>query len=203
MNNKPIKAILLIATSCSLFFSCSKPKDQTPPDTELKLTITNELNNPVSGATIRLFSSQDDLLNETGQIGSTATTDFNGQAVLKGLSSAQYFWLASDGCASNRNGLVTSGPLASGIINTATVQLKPTGTLVLSNNSKDPYKIYLNGTALTNPLVGGGTATLKYALTGNYTVRVVQQSGYVINPTDKTYMGTLSCGATLRAVFPN
>ncbi|HWJ28322.1 MAG TPA: hypothetical protein VNS32_17385 [Flavisolibacter sp.] len=200
------KAFRTLSILTLLFlFSCSK-KDSSSnvSDTKLKLTITNNLNNPVSGAIVRLYATANDLLNQANPIGASATTDYQGQVTFSGLSASKYYWLAQNGCANNVNDYVTSGEnLNSGITNTARITIKETGTLVLTNNSKDPYIIYLNGTQLSNPMAGSTSVSVKYALTGSYTVRVVQQSGYIITPTDKSYSGVLSCGSTLRAVFPN
>lgn len=57
-----------------------------------------------------------------------------------------------------------------------------TGTLIIYNNSDNPYKLYVNGTFLKNQN-GNSNVTLKKN-PGIYTIRAVQISGYVLYPTD-------------------
>jgi hypothetical protein len=44
---------------------------------------------------------------------------------------------------------------------------------------------------------------LQFKPTANYTIRILQVSGYVFEPTDRTYTGSVTCGGTLVATFPD
>jgi hypothetical protein len=85
--------------------------------------------------------------------------------------------------------------------NTSTTVISSTGTLAFVNNSTNPYAVYINGTYEFDA-AGGETSHSNYRPTGSYSIRVLQESGYLIYPTDQTYTGTLECGQTLTTTFP-
>lgn len=75
-----------------------------------------------------------------------------------------------------------------------------TGTIQFVNNSTNPYSVYLNGAfKQTMPGKTSVTFTVNY---GYYTCRVVQQSGFVLTPTDQSYSGTVSASSNLIVSFP-
>ncbi|MDD5358553.1 MAG: hypothetical protein PHX80_05360 [Candidatus Nanoarchaeia archaeon] len=74
-----------------------------------------------------------------------------------------------------------------------------TGSLTFSNISLNPYYLYVNGELKG---IVNNVLTLKEMPTGVYTIRVVQESGYLLTPTEKTYTGTLDCAGSLNTVFP-
>lgn len=75
-----------------------------------------------------------------------------------------------------------------------------TGTIQFVNNSSNPYSMYINGSPKgTLPGKNTTTFTVDY---GSYSCRVVQNSGYVLYPTDKTYTGTVSSSGGMVVSFP-
>lgn len=75
-----------------------------------------------------------------------------------------------------------------------------TGTIQFVNNSTNPYKCYISGT-LVAVLSGGYNQTFTKAF-GTYSCEVIQSSGYVLYPTDKTYSATVSASANAVISFP-
>jgi len=74
------------------------------------------------------------------------------------------------------------------------------GYLHIENLSTNPYNVYVNG-SLWITLDGG--YHIDYAvMPGTYTVRVIQQSGYISYPTDKTYTKTVSSLSISNVLFP-
>jgi len=195
------KNILILMAFISLAIPSSCKKDEPTP-TSLELTLKDELGNVVSGASVKLYSSQTDWSNGTNQVGATQTSNASGIVTFSSLSNIKYYWFVEKDCKNNVNGGVTSASaLTANVINPFNIILSSTGTLKFVNTSSNPYHIYINGVALTD-LNGGGTLFDYYEPIGAYSLRVLQISGYVLTPTDKTYTGTLTCGTTLTTTFP-
>ena len=201
-----MKKILFIATICFGLLTinaCKKSEPPAPPQpTSLELNLKDALGNPVSGASVELYSSLIDWNNSTNQVGSTQISSASGKVSFTNLQSINYYFHAEKGCTDNVNGATnTASPLTANIINVSTIVLSSTGTLKFINTSSNPYRVYINGT-IAFDMNGGTTASVDYKPIGLYTLRVLQLSGYLISPTDRTYTGTLSCGATLQTTFP-
>jgi hypothetical protein len=182
-------------------FGCSK-EEEPVPDTTLEMTVTDELGNIVTGANVKLFTSQTDWLKKTNQFSATQTTDANGKVIFKGLQGIQYFWSVEKDCQNNLFGAISkTTPLTANKANTATVVLSGTGILTFTNTSSDPYQVFINGQLL---FTAEGKKSYPFtAKTGAYTIRVLQVSGYAFEPTDKSYSSTLACGANVTLQFPN
>jgi hypothetical protein len=181
------------------FSACSK---EETPSTGIELSLTDNLGNVVSGASVKLFSSQTDWKNKTNQIGATQTSDASGKVRFKDLSNIKYYWFAEKDCQNNANGTATTlDPITANKITSLTVPLSSTGTLKFVSTSNNPYRIFINGTAMFD-MNGGTTKYYYYAPVGNYSLRVLQLSGYLISPTDKSYTGNVGCGQTLSTTFP-
>lgn len=195
--NKMKKHLLYLAFSVTLFFGCSKPQ------TTLRLTLIDELGNPISGASVKLFASNTDYKNRSNQVGATVFSNSSGQATFEGLTGIQYFWYAEKDCRNNSKGAITTtAPITEGKNNTVdNIILNPYGNLSLTSTSSNPYKIFINGTYQFD-MNGGATVTLTNLPVGAISVRVLQISGYIISPTDKTYNGTIGCSQTLQVTFP-
>lgn len=173
-----------------------------PQPTSLEITLKDDLANIVSGATVKLYPSQNDWLNSTNQVGTTLTSDASGKVKFTSLSASKYYWLAEKDCKNNVNGgATTASALIGNANNTVEVILTSTGTLKFTNTSSNPYRIYINGVS-TSDLPGGSILYKYYKPIGAYTLRVLQLSGYALYPTDLTYNGTLTCGSTLSTTFP-
>lgn len=194
---------LLVALICCIMIVGCKKSNDGPKSTNLKFTVKDENGASVYNASVRLFQSQNDLTNVTNQVGSTAYTDQSGNVTIPNVSAIQYYWLVQNGCKNNLTGSVTSSTaLTSGITNTADVTIKPLGALKFINGSTNPYNVYVNGTLAITNMAGGSTMYIYAVTPGSYTLRVIQQSGYVLTPTDKSYTGTVTCGSMLTTTFP-
>ncbi|TAF99167.1 MAG: hypothetical protein EAZ44_10575 [Cytophagia bacterium] len=204
---KKIQVILSIVTI--LFFSsCGKKDDatpsSTPQETALQMTLTDDLGNLVSGASVKLYSSQNDLTSGTNQVGTTQTSASDGKVKFTGLSNIRYYWLAQKTCQDNVNGAVTTtNAIPLNQTTAINVVLTRTGTLTFVSNSSNPYAVYVNNQLVISSMAGNTTRTITFAPIGSYTIRVEQLSGFAISPTIRTYNGTLTCGGTLTTTFPN
>lgn len=74
------------------------------------------------------------------------------------------------------------------------------GSIVLNNLSANYYSVYVNG-VLTVTLKGYTDTLLTNKPNGNYNFRVVQVTGYLITPTDKTFQQTVESN-TIIVNFP-
>ncbi|SRR5450759_1993260 len=194
------KNILILMAFIGLAILSSCKKEPTP--TSLELTLKDDLGNSVSGASVKLYSSQTDWNNDLNQVGTTQFSDASGKVKFSDLSNINYYWFAEKDCKNNVNGAVTTtSALTANVNNPLNVILSSTGILKFVSTSSNPYRIFINGTA-TFDMNGGTTQYEYYMPTGSYSLRVLQLSGYVISPTDITYNGTLNCGSTLIITFP-
>lgn len=75
-----------------------------------------------------------------------------------------------------------------------------TGKIQFINNSSNPYELYIDG-ASQGVLAGSKYVyfTVKF---GTHTCRVLQQSGYVLYPTDKSYTADVYNGHDAVVSFP-
>jgi hypothetical protein len=87
------------------------------------------------------------------------------------------------------------------LTNSCTKDSNSNGMILLSNLSSNWYSVYVNG-ALTCNLKAYSDTTLKSKPVGVYYVRVLQITGYLLTPTDKTYTVTLSGGDIATVEFP-
>lgn len=186
-----------------LFAACSKKSGTVyTPDTALELSIVNKSTNQLAaGASVSLFTSALDCLNNTNAI-SVRTTNSSGVVKFSSLTPAMYYWRATDGCADNTFDInTTNAPLSKGNVTTFTASIRSTGNMKFVNNSSNPYRVFVNDVLMISSQSGNTTAMLKMPA-GAKTVRVLQLSGYVFTPTEKTYVGALTCGGTLQTVYP-
>jgi PKD repeat protein len=170
--------------------------------TALEITIKDNLGNAVSGATVKLYSSLTDWTNGTNQLLTTLTTNASGVVKFSPLSAIKYFWYVNSGCRNNfLGGSTTTNALTANITNTVTTIIDGTGTLVVNNTSTNPYDVYINS-VLQVASMAGGTSRQFTAPVGTYVIRVVQKSGFLVFPTDKSYNANLTCGGTVTTTFP-
>lgn len=194
-----LSLILLVLIS-----SCTSSEDDgivIEPTTSLEITLKDNLGNNLQDVVVKLFSSQDDWENQTNQVGSTKYSDASGVVRFNDLSNIKYYWYAEKGCANNIYGSITTvSPIEKTKVTTVTSILEKTGFISLKSTSNNPYRIYINGTILTE--MNGNESKNFTAKEGAYTVRVLQLSGYILYPTDKTYNITVGCGQTISVTFP-
>lgn len=196
-----MKNLLLVLCVILGFTTINSCKKKDAPTT-LEMILKDNLGNPISGASVKLYASQTDWNNSANQVGSTQFADASGLVTFTDLSNIQYYWFAEKDCQNNVNGAITTTTsLTAGITNTVNVIISSTGTLKFVSTSNNPYRIFINGTASFD--MNGNTTQYKYFMpVGSYSLRVLQLSGYVFTPTDKTYTGTFGCGQTLTVTFP-
>jgi hypothetical protein len=89
--------------------------------------------------------------------------------------------------------------LGSILINSCTKDIT-TGSIILNNLSSNYYSVYVND-ALTVTLKGYTDTTLTNRPNGTYNIRVVQVTGYLLTPTDKTFKQTVESN-TIIVNFP-
>lgn len=90
-------------------------------NTQLHLTVRNELGNIEEGASVRLFQNEEDYRKEANQVGETAYTDKKGIAKIKGLKGISYYVIVEKGDKNNFGGGVATDKLIEGKINKVTI----------------------------------------------------------------------------------
>lgn len=200
MKNK-LFGIIIFSLSLISYQSCSKDSFETPKTTSLEITLRDELGNVIPSAIVKLYASESDYRSGTNSL-SIKYSNSSGIVTFDNLTSMKYYFSADKDCLSNIfGGNATSSSLVLNQKNNVVCVLGKTGTLKFTNLSSNPYDVYLNGT-LTIQNMPGGVVREYTAPIGNYSIRVLQKSGYLLYPTDKTYTGSLTCGFTLSTTFP-
>jgi hypothetical protein len=187
----------LLAVTVVIVLSNSCIKDEQIDSTGLKIRVIDEEGNSVPEVSVKLFKSLNDMENQINQLGSTRTSDANGEASFTDLDTIKYYWLAEKGCRNNIHGIITTDTLESGIIKVVTTTISETGTLELINQSASQYQVFINAAFLliTDPQ---SSYSYVYIPAGSYSIKVVQIDGPVI----KTYTGNITCGNKLSVIFP-
>lgn len=192
----------------ALFFGCSKD-DSTSlnlPPTTLKIIVNDDSGSPVSQAQVKIFGSQLDYNNNLNQLFTTQLTNNQGEANFSPVNTYNtYYWSVTKDCKTsvfdtnnNHNSLF----LLSNAVNTYSTVISDKGILTFTNNSINPYNVYVNDVLqITN--LDGYSSVSYYYYPGNYSIRVEQQSGFVLYPTIKTFTRILNCGSSLTTTFPN
>ncbi len=199
----------IVLTGLMTLGSCKKDSDETlipsgSEETSLELRLTDNLGNTVTGASVKLYDSATDWANGTNQIGITQYSDIYGKVTFNNLAPIQYYWLAKKDCKNNVNGgVTTTSSLTKGRKNTlGSISLTSTGDLKFENNSKNPYKVYING-KFSFQVSGLSTKYQNHLPIGDYSIKVVQVSGYALYPTKQTFSPSLACGDYQSISFPN
>jgi len=196
---KKLLSILAIASVALFFTSCDDGM------TDLEITVRDS-SGSVSFVSVGLYSSQDDFINGRNRRRS-ATTNSSGVATFRIESGTRYYVRASSGCRDNFALSFGTPPSAVAMANTVfgsarTVDLRPIGTVVLVNNSSNPYRVF-QGNIQVAELPGNTSRTFTNMNAGLVSLRAVQVSGFVLWPTERTFSNTLTCGGTLTFRFPN
>lgn len=90
-------------------------------NTSLRLTVINELGNPVEGARVTLYNNQEDYRQEQNPVTETQTTDKNGRVRFGKLEPKVYYIHAEKDGMSNAGAGVQTNELQKGRINKSTV----------------------------------------------------------------------------------
>lgn len=203
------KAILLFAIS-SIAFSCKKKEDNPQPvlqpqpapvvqPTTVEVKVIDEIGNSMPNATVTLIKQtfsvalfSNDTTFEYTTIASGKTND---RGVFKTTTDANikiYYTIEAGECLEQSSSTFI-GNTTPNVNNIVTVVMKNTaGTLKIVNNNDDPFYIYKDGT-LWFTAEAGMNYTYKLK-NGTYSIRALQKSGYLVNPTDATVSKTVSCG---------
>lgn len=178
-----------------LLAACGKPATPPPPDTKLRVTLTDLTTaQAASGATVYLYTSATAWYAQSGYI-ATTTADGTGTATFSGLSNQVYYWYAVSGCRDNWFQLSsTNQPIISGITTNINAGIAGVGMLKLVNNSDYQFKVYVNGVIIFTNMNPHTQYSLKEG-TGQYDVHIVQVSGG--GSIDRIYTGALTCGGIL------
>jgi hypothetical protein len=83
---------------------------------------------------------------------------------------------------------------------TAVAKVPLTGLIEFVNNSKNPYAVYISGILQTT--LSGNTHISYTANIGTYSCQVIQQSGYLVTPTNETFTANVTYGGTVVVTFP-
>ena len=92
--------------------------------TQLRITILNELGNPVEGAEVTLYNSDEDYRKEQNPVLPTQTTDDKGRVKFSGLEPKAYFVHAEKGIQDNAGAGVQTDVLQEGRINKANIVIE-------------------------------------------------------------------------------
>lgn len=202
--NTFIKLFYSIAFATLLLQACTKTdtNEDVKQDTSLEIAVKDNLGNPVGGADVYLYTSETNWKNRINQVTSSLVTDANGKVNFTGLNSLKYYWYAEKDCYNNVNGSVTTTqPITANTKTYVNTIISASGTIKLTSTSSYPYRVYINGEQ-TLDMNGGTTEYFYNKPVGNYTIRVLQLSGYVLYPTDKTFNGKVECGTTFSITYP-
>lgn len=199
--------IKLIATSASGAIDSTVRSITIVNPTTLRVKVIDILGNPISGATVTLYNNLNDFNNFTNPVASTITNAsgyFNFSSNTSNISTVAYYYYISNGCKDNINNATHFlAPLVANTLNTYNnIILTSKGTIKLVNSSTNPYEIYIDG-VYKGFLNGGYYWNFPYETVASHTVRVLQKSGYLVFPTDKTFIVTITgCGNIQTVNFP-
>lgn len=195
---KKINVILCLVVLASVVVFSSCEDEKVEPKTSLELTIRNSLGNPVSGASVKLFTSLEDWKNLSNQKGSTKLSDASGKVKFDDLSPSNYFWFAGKGCETNYfGGSATVSPLTKGRMTTINTVLSSTGGILFTNKSNEAYTVSIVGGKSFE--MEGNTKKRVIVKTGSVTVNIAPKS----NPSEEeTYIAKVDCGDKQAIDFP-
>lgn len=173
--------------------------------TQLKFQVINTSGTPQIGAAVTLYNSLSDYTNKTNPVLSSIT-DANGYFLASRLSSVAYYYRITNGCLDNYGSSSTNHISTALTLHTLNsynaIVINGKGSIYLSSTSTNPYEVWVDGNVQLTSMAGGTNYTLNEVPVGNHSVRVLQLSGYVFSPTDKTYTVTVTCGNTSTVTFP-
>ena len=115
MNKKVLLSIVLLI---SVLFSFT-PTNILP--TSLKITVLNELGNPVEGASVQLYTSDEDYRAEKNAVSKAQLTDRKGKTTFKKLASIPYFVNVEKGDKNNDGAGVQTDSLKTSLLNKVTI----------------------------------------------------------------------------------
>lgn len=186
-----------------ILISCSNDGTDpiTIPQTSLKIIAKDSNGKPVPSAVVRVFMTYDNAINQVNQVLTTKTTNELGEVTFSPVTPIDYFFRVDKGCQNNLTSISGIKDLAVNSVNSVSTVVSANGKLTFSNTSSNPYDVYVNNVLIISNMAGKTTDS-GILPTGNYTIKVVQKSGYAITPTIKYFTADLVCGGDLTATFP-
>lgn len=189
--------LISLAIACSKKSSDPQPADQP---TIITINVKDEVGNPVPYSSIKLYTNQTDFNNDSAITSYPYTTDANGTYSTT-ASAVTYYWRIKNDCQSNLfKANHSAAPLTANHNNVFTAVIGKIANINLTSTSSNPYDIYLDGILTLN--MNGGTSKSITVPIGTHTVRVLQKSGYLVSPTDKTSTVTVGCNLNYSVTFP-
>ena len=159
----PILVLLLLVLPCLLFFNCAKIPPPEKLQTRLMITLKDDKGLSVAGTVVRLYKNAADT-------GIVRVADSSGILYYPDLDVAVYSWLAEKGCKNNRASQTTlNRPLVEGFILYGYAVLSETGTLKITNNSAEAYKLFDSTFTVKLP---ADTIYFTYPKVGRHKIRV-------------------------------
>lgn len=199
--------LLTLFVAGAMATGCSKKDDTQAVEKKGKATIYLEVvkhnqGYPLSEAEVKLANVNDDL--SIKKVFS-AKTDYTGKAFFNELNEGNYIFVGTepsyDILKSNevKNILFT---INGGENAQKTIQLGEKNChFRLKNTSSNSYNVYVNN-ELPRRVLGGQTVDVSTS-NGIVNVRVLQQEGYLIYPTEKTYTKNIDCTKEMEVIsFP-
>lgn len=187
----------------SLTIACSKKSsDPQPADqpTVITINVKDEVGNPVPYSSIKIYTNQTDFNNDSAITSYPNTTDGNGTYSTT-ASAVTYYWRIKNDCQSNIfKANHSAAPLTANQTNVFTAVIGKIANINLTNTSINPYYVYLDG--ILTLTMNGGTSKSIIVPIGTHSVRVLQKSGYLVSPTDKTYTAAVGCHMNYSVTFP-
>lgn len=89
--------------------------------TKLQITVLNGLGNPVVGAQVSIYETEDDYLADENVVGTVVLTDKKGRAMFKSLNPKKYYIYAREGSMDNADGNQSTDVLKQGVKNKVNV----------------------------------------------------------------------------------
>ena len=114
-------SLLLPVFSLLFFAACAFNSPTQLLKTSLRLTILDELGNPVEGAKVTLYNNQEDYRQEKNPVSETQSTDKKGRVKFLGLEPKVYFVDAKKGDMSNAGGGAQTDTLQENRINKSNI----------------------------------------------------------------------------------
>jgi hypothetical protein len=192
MGIKRLTRLLLLVL---IIAGCGK-SNNAPSSANLRFTVLDDFGSPAPGATVYLYNSEHDYLNNVNVVTSQAT-DNSGTVLFTNLKPIVYYYYIgrSTDCSSNyftTNHL--SNSLTGGTTSDVSALINQTGNVNFNNFSADPYYVYFNGTLWGT--VNGKSYTSVVVKPGNYAIHVKQASGFATTPLEEDFTATIAtCGA--------
>lgn len=183
---------MFMAISMAAFTGCSKDEEKT--------NSSSSSSDQAKSGTIKMYNQSQKnsyLVTYNGQkYGNALLLPGRQKTVEVPTGYYQFTILQQDGYIDGHQYEYTStGTVNSG--STLNCVIPKLGTLIVKNLTSDPYSVSINNGLYSFTLQGGYQMTLSNCDIGYYKIYVKQQSGYLLYPTEETYTGTLTDGATL------